>query len=309
MGLENYGLSLHDGVYHTEQLACSERNGIKRYITGLNEFAPEVKLINDPEEKEAKVKGIRTVVAQLERELAANPIDIDDPDFWHKVKLLKPDNDEFWSQIELKAGNDIIFMDPSKDPYDLIKIHAIDAGGFSIVAKSLKAAQDMASAPKFYLDRHEETISTKNSLRKLRNKALSRLQTMYDKDSTKLLYVTKVIDPGSPQYKKKTSNDTLYEIMDNYITGMSFEKDKKFAAENFSKIAEMSVGDLKIRAMVKDAIYYKFISPKADGKIYHLDTGSMLGKNVSDVTEYLKSPVNEDVLAAVQLAVEEEWNK
>ena len=43
MGLENYGLSLFDGVTHQEQLACLEINGIVRYLTGLNEFAPEVK--------------------------------------------------------------------------------------------------------------------------------------------------------------------------------------------------------------------------------------------------------------------------
>ncbi|MFY7884821.1 MAG: hypothetical protein ACOVOV_08260, partial [Dolichospermum sp.] len=40
MGLESYGLSLFDGVFHEEQLACLEINGIKRYLTGLNEFAP-----------------------------------------------------------------------------------------------------------------------------------------------------------------------------------------------------------------------------------------------------------------------------
>ena len=51
MGLEKYGLTLYDGVYHQEQLACIENNGIKRYVTGLNEFAPEVKLIKDKDEK------------------------------------------------------------------------------------------------------------------------------------------------------------------------------------------------------------------------------------------------------------------
>src|SRR5690606_9407510 len=125
MGLEKYGMSLHDGVYHTEQIACLERNGIKRYVSGLNEFAPEVKMIKDDTEREAKVKEIRTVVAQLEKEFAANIIDPNDLEFWNKVKLLRPDNDEFWSKIELKAGNDITFMDPAKEPYDLIKIYAI----------------------------------------------------------------------------------------------------------------------------------------------------------------------------------------
>jgi hypothetical protein len=54
MGLQNYGLALFEGVYHEEQLACIEHNGIKRYVTGLNEFAPEIKLLKDPEVKEAK---------------------------------------------------------------------------------------------------------------------------------------------------------------------------------------------------------------------------------------------------------------
>lgn len=309
MGLEAYGMSLHEGVYHTEQLACIEKNGIKRYISGLNEFAPEVKTIKDQEEREAKILQIRTIVSQLEAELAGNIVDPEDEKFWNNVKLLRHDNDEFWSQIELKCGNDIVFLDPAKDPYDLIKILAIDAGGFSIIAKSLSHAQSMSKPPKFYLDRDEETVSTKNTLRKIRNKALSELQKLYDKDSTKLLYVTKVIDPGSPQYKKNTSNDLLYEVMDNYINGLSFERDKKHAAQHFSDVAKLNIGDLKLRAIIKDAHYYKFIANKADGYIYHIDTASMLGKNVSDVVEYLKNPLNEEVLIDIQTKVEAEWNK
>ena len=45
MGLERYGMSLYEGVFHEESLACLELNGVKRYVTGLNEFAPEVKLL------------------------------------------------------------------------------------------------------------------------------------------------------------------------------------------------------------------------------------------------------------------------
>ena len=43
MGLQKYGLSLFDGAFHEEQVACLEINGIKRYLTGLNEYAPEIK--------------------------------------------------------------------------------------------------------------------------------------------------------------------------------------------------------------------------------------------------------------------------
>ena len=74
MGLEQYGLSLHDGVWHQESLACLELNGVKRYVTGLNEFAPEVKAL-PPKEKKEKIAEIRAVVADLEASLAANVVD------------------------------------------------------------------------------------------------------------------------------------------------------------------------------------------------------------------------------------------
>ena len=309
MGLENYNLALYDGVYHTEQLCCLENNGIKRYVSGLNEFAPDVKGIKDKKKREAKIMKIRTIVAQLEAEFAANIIEVDDKEFWNKVQLLRPDNDEFWSRIELKAGNDILFMDPSTDPYDLIKLEAIDAGGFSIVAKSLQAAREMATAPKFYLDREEETVTTKNASKKIKNKAVSMLEDIFNTDSNKLLYVAKVIHPGGATYKKSTSNDVIYGIMDDYIMGAGIEKNPTLAAQHFVDVAGENIGDLKLRAMIKDAAFNKIIGSKPDGYMYHMSTATMLGRNPSDILEYLKNPMNEEVLVAIQEFVENEWNK
>ena len=163
MGLENYGLSLFDGVTHQEQLACIEINGISRYLTGLNEFAPELKKLNS-DTRDSKIKQIRIAVSELEKELAANMIDPEDKDFWNKVKLLKPDNSEFWNKIELTVGNTTIFLDVN-DPYDRIKMYAIEAGGFSLVAKSYEDAKSKAKPPKFYLDKDAETVSSSKSNR------------------------------------------------------------------------------------------------------------------------------------------------
>lgn len=126
MGLEDYGMSLFDGVTHNEQLACLEANGVIRYITGLNEFSPEIKLLS-PEVREARIREIRSSVAELEKELASNIIDPDDKDFWNQVVLLKPNNTEFWNKIEMSCGNEAIYLDPLK-PFDRIKLHAIEAG-------------------------------------------------------------------------------------------------------------------------------------------------------------------------------------
>jgi hypothetical protein len=309
MGLQNYNLALFPGAFHEEQLSCLEKNGVKRYVTGLNEFAPEVKNIKDPEKREAVIKDIRQTVAELERELAANILDPEDKDFWTKVTLLKPDNSEFWEKITIRCGNEPLFLNPKNDPFDLIKVKAIEAGGFSIVAKSWEEAQNMSKKPKFYLDKTVDTVATRTQAKKLRNKALSELDKLYNKNINKLMYVCKVVDAYSSQYKKSTPNDVMYENMDFYINGEGVERNELRAAESFLKAAELDMETLKLKALVKDASFYKFISPKADGMIYHTKTSAMLGRNVADVIEYLKNPLNEQILVDLLQVVEEYWNE
>lgn len=308
MGLEKYGLSLFDGAFHEEQLACLEINGIKRYLTGLNEFSPDVK--NLPlEEQEAKVKQIRIVVSQLEKELASNVIDPADPDFWNKVKVCKPDNGEFWDRIRVRCSNEPVYLEPDKDPYDLIRLYAIEAGGFSMVAKSLDEAKSSPIPPKFYLDKLETTASTNTEVKKLRNKAAAELQKLFDKNQNKLFYVAKVLDPNSTQYKKSTPNDILYDNMDKFISGELVDKDKKRTAQRFLDVSGLDMETLKIRAIIKDATFYKFISPKADGMIYEMQTQTMLGRTPSDIVEYLKNPLNESILIDLTKKVERYWNQ
>lgn len=308
MGLQNYGLSLFEGAFHEEQLACLEINGIKRYITGLNEFAPDVKKL-PMEEQEAKVNQIRQVIVQLERELASNMIDYKDKEFWNKVTLLKPDNGDLWDKIRIRVGNEPVYLEPEKDPYDLIKLYAIEAGGFSMIAKSLEDAQKSPTPVKFYLDKLEETASVNTEVKKLRNKALAELQKLFDKNTNKLFYVAKVLDPNSAQYKKSTPNDIIYDNMDKYINGDLVDKNKKQTAQRFLETANFDMETLKIKAIVKDCSYYRFIATKADGFIYHLETTTMLGRTTVDVMEYLKNPLNEEILINLTKKVEKYWNQ
>jgi len=308
MGLQDYGLSLFDGAFHEEQLCCLEINGIKRYITGLNEFSPEVKML-PPEEQTAKVKQIRQIVSQLEKELASNMVDPDDKEFWNKLKLLKPDNFEFWDKIKIRVGNEAIYLEPEKDPYDLIKLYSIEAGGFSMIAKSLDEARSTPKAPKFYLDKLEETASLNTEVKKLRNKALGELEKLFNKNQNKLFYVVKVLDPNSAQYKKSTPNDILYDNADKYINGDLLERDKNKTAQRFLDVAGLDMETLKIRAIIKDATYYRFITAKADGFIWEVETSTMLGRTPSDVVEYLKNPLNEEILIKISKKVEGYWNR
>lgn len=309
MGLEKYGLSLYEGVYHYEQLALVERGGVKRYLTGLNEFAPEIKLIPDTEKREAKIKEIRKIVSQLEKDLASNIIDVNDPDFWNKVVLLKPNNDEFWGKIDIRCGNQPLNLDPTKDPYDLIKICAIEAGGFSMIAPSYEAAKDASVSPKFYLDKLIDTISTKTEITKLKNRALSELQKLFDKNQNKLFYVAKAVDASSPQYKKTTPNDIIYDNMDKFITGRGVDPSIKRSSQTFLDACNMDMETLKIKSIVKDCTFYKFIALKSDGFIYHVDSGALLGRSVADCIEYLKNPLNDSVLMDLTKKIEKYWNK
>jgi hypothetical protein len=306
MGLEEYGMTLFDGVTHTEQLACLENNGVVRYLTGLNEFAPEIKLLA-PELKEAKVKQIREAIVELEKELAANVIDPEDKDFWNKVTLLSPSNADFWNKISISCGNEPLYLN-TNDPYDRIKLHAIEAGGFSIVAKSYDDARSKSVPPKFYLDKEEETVMVRTEYKKLRNKALSELQKLFDKNSVKLFYIAKVVDNDSTQYRKSTPNDIIYENMDMYINGDGAETNKERAAKSFMEAANLDMETLKIKAIVRDSVFFKYIINKADGYIYHTKLNALLGRNVSDVIEHLKNPLNEDILKDLNSACEKYWN-
>ena len=307
MGLEKYNMTLFDGVFHHESLACLEQNGIKRYITGLNEFDPAVKKL-PPAERAAKIKEIRTVVATLEAELATNVLDIEDKDFWSKVEVLRPDNSEFWDKMSIKVGNEPLFLDPAVDAYDMIKIYAIEAGGFSIIAKDLDSCKREQNI-RFYLDREKDSVDTRTKDSKLRNRALASLQNLYDSDTTKLLYVTKVIDGNSSQYTKGTPIDVVYEKMDAYINGDGGERNKKKAAELFLTTARENMQDLKIRAMIKDAITHGFIQAKSDGYFHDEFAGVKMGKRPLEVLEFMKNPENDETLTHYLEKIEPIWNE
>lgn len=308
LGLEKYGMSLFPGVFQEEQLACLEQNGIKRYITGLNEFAPDVRMIQDKEAKEAKIREIRTVVAQLEQDLAANIVDPADPEFWNKIKMCSPTNDELWSRITLRCGNEPIFLEPKQNPYDIIKLYALEAGGFSLVAKSYEDARSRSQAPKFYLDKYIDTVSTKTEVTKLRNRALSELTKLFDKNMNKLILIAKVTDANSVQYKKNTPNDIVYDNMDKFINGYAFESNLKRAAETFNTNAALDMETLTLKALLKDSGFYKLIAPKSDGFIYHMATNTMMGRNVSDCVEFLKNPLNDNVLIDLKKVTDRHFN-
>ena len=307
LGLEKYNYVVFPNTFQVETLAAIEQNGKSRYLTGLNEFAPEVKQIADVDKRKAVISDIRETVAMLERERAFNHLDVEDKDFWSKVEMFKPDNSEIWGKVFIKLGNDDIVLNPKENLDHLILVKAIENGGFSLIATSFEEAK--RTKKKWYLDRQIETISTKINISKLRNKALSLLQIISEEEPRKLFYVAKNIDAHSHQYSNKTLQDIIYDNMDKYINGLGYDNDKKRCAKSFIDYTEMSIEDLKIKAIIKDASFYKFITLKPDGMLYEATQNVMLGRNVSDILEFLKNPTNEDMLDLLMDKVEDVWSK
>jgi len=329
LGLEKYDLALFDGAKQRDSIFCESNGRIKTYLTGLNELHPSVQNIKDEDEKRAKIKEIREVVARLENEFnanfAVNPegcmegYGTKDDRFWANVTMFKsvvPDTFDnqnnriptYWDSIVLELDNWGKNLD-MKNLSDVVIKYAIEAGGFSLVAGSLEAARDNNQF-KFYLDKIEETSALKTENKKLRNKAGAKLETLYNKDANKLFYVTKMVSLDSLFYrtgKNATPNDILYEDCDRYINGQTADKNKTFCAEKFLEYAEMSMEELKLRCIVKDATQLRLISHKPDGNLYYIKTGVLLGKTVADVVNFIKNPLNEDVYKDIFSLVDKEW--
>jgi hypothetical protein len=268
MGLTKYNMVLFDGADQKEQLTCLERNGQKVYITGLNEFAPEVQNIQNKEDKEAVIKDIRTKVAYIEQTLNSKTVKIEDENFWEKIEIAHPKNSDLWDSVFVQPKNEPVFLN-EENPMDLIVICAIEAGGFSMVAKSWEDARTSARPPKFFLDRATDTSVSKNEVKKIKNAALATLNELFNKDQKKLFYVIKNIDNNSFSYTKNTSPDVIYDYLDSYITGQGVERSAKKAAEYFSSVCEQSREDLLVKAVIADASFRKLIQHRADGMLYH----------------------------------------
>lgn len=314
--INKHHMVLHEGATQKEYLTCIERNGVKQYLSGLNEFAPEVQGITDPDKKSATIKSIRKNVAFLEQAMGANTIDSKlinsstretQKEFWDNVKIVHPNNHTFWDTVFVLAGNDPVFLNP-KDPHDLIKICGIEAGGFSLISKSYEDARMSPNPPRFYLDKSTDTAATKTEVKKLKNKALASLSDLFDKNPTKLFYVIKNVDSSnSYQYKNSTSNDIMYDYLDTYISGAGYEKSAKKAAMFFNQVCELSEEELRIKAVMADAHFYKIIAMKGDSMYYHRASDTMLGKNSAEMISYFKDSMNAKVWQLVLDEVEVHW--
>jgi hypothetical protein len=318
MGLEELGLSLFPGVVQMEPLGFIEKNGVRRYLTGLNEDAPEIRSLPD-EKRAAAIKDIRETVAKLNKMLlGGDEVDpsLKNKDFWKQCALLAPTNDSFYGEDKPYPEGFTLALDSNgmsldlTNPSDIIIERAIRAGGYAcLIAGSLEEAQKKSVAPKFYLEKYDTTIQTGAALRETVNAAKAKLNHLKATNVDQLFLIAKNYDPHPIEYKKSTPVDVVYTNLDRAIDGELWEKSKYRAAETFLKICEMSNEELYIRSIINIAKSYRFIDQKNDGFYYFLELGTILGRTLEEAYLYLKNGINEDILTKLQKKVDFEMNQ
>lgn len=329
-GLKKYGMVLHEGTCHTANPLCKVDGKIKTYCTGLNEDATEVQDL-DTEKKEAKIKAIRQLVARAEREIAGNyNINPEDPNidkdtnFWTKVTTFKsvvPDTFDnkgvrqltYWDTLELKLDNKgIIFQETNIK--DLLIMSIIEAGGFPTVAKSYKDALEnpRSSQVKFYFDRKTNTAEVKTSEKRVRDEAGAKLLALYEKDSNKLFYITKLLTTQSGYIKtgkNATPIDIMYDECSNYIDALVPEvNSKEEGSKKFLEYNKMKLNELIARVLVKDGLIYGKLMYK-ESNLIHTFNHTILGKNAEDAVLYMLAPANDKFFEELKESLTFEWSK
>jgi hypothetical protein len=329
MGLDEEGEALFPGTYQIDYIGLEEKNGIKTYFTGLNEFAPSVQMLVG-DKKNAKVRAIRETVAFLENTIANNftvsratcmdGYGTGDDKFWQNVKMFNssgPDKFDakgnriptYWDGVKLQVDNKGRELDLTNG-HDLVIYHAIMDSGLSMIATSLSVAMTIPGY-NFYLDQPEETHAIKSEHKKLKTKALGKLQELIDTDKNKLFLLAKMVSiTNSTQYRRGgpsyTTDDQLFDDIYNYMDG-KLGDDTKIAVPRFLEFCDIPIDELKRRAVTKDAIEMHLIEPKGDGNLWYIRRNTKLGRNIEDIVEYLSNKLNSDIWEDIYELVEKEW--
>ena len=160
------------------------------------------------------------------------------------------------------------------------------------------------------MDKFEETIkeTTKVSISEARAKV--QLLDIFDNNINKLNYICKSIDANSPQYKKSTPPLVLFGNMHDYIEGKlgGIQQRESGNAANFIKIAALDMETLKLRALVKDASFYGFLTVRS-GQIFETGNDTPLGYNLVEVVEFLKNVLHDAILQRLMSKIQKYWNE
>lgn len=295
LGMEKYNMSVWSGETGSggvkESLGYKTVGNKKIYLTGLDVNATSLNNLEEDTKKQ-KVMEIESVLKYLS--------------VIYGEETLKSDNDSFWADLFLEIKSPILELD-LEDVNDLLKYYAIQGGGYTEVAPSYDVAKNSNKIYKFYLHEENEVAELKTEIKRLRNRAKSILEDLFVEDPEKLFKMSKILLPIEKGLTRNVSKNTIYSELDIYIDGEYTKNEIKQAPKRFIELSEKDRGSLNIQAIVKEALYQRYIVKNSESTYWNPQTQSPFGRNENEIIAYLNNPLNGDELTIIKDRVEGFW--
>jgi len=256
MGLREYNQSVMSGEGGNggfkEMLGYKQLGTKKFYLNGLNDHSLNFKGLKT-EEKDAKRKEIEVIRQTLEEHYGKGTLD--------------DTNEAFWGSISLEVRVPVKELN-FDNPEDILTYYCILGGGFGEIAPSINYAKNENKSFKFYLHVEKDVAEIVGKDKRLRNKSLSLLETIYEEKPSNLFYISKNILPLDKGFIKTTPTATLYNELSDYITTEYVNTQKKTTAQRFIEATKRPLDELISRSYVREAIHSRIISLNKDKHYY-----------------------------------------
>lgn len=250
-----------------------------RFITGLDENALNINTIQNQEERDEKIKEIKSLRESLESQIGFDLSGTSD----------------FWKTFSVDIDSDRDTILNRSNPMDVIRYHVLVSNGYAAPSK------DEAGNPKYFNAKYFVFTAAvedkeKVSVRKLKDKARSELLKLENKPETMLL-IGQFLE--GPRYNKAHEADTLYTMLSDYIEDT--RSDAKDNVNNFLKVVGKDVAELQFKITIDKAIRAKVIKFKDK---YYQRGQVTLGRTVNEVYSNLQSPEFAGEFASIQNEIE-----
>lgn len=271
LGLEAEGRSKFPNCFDIIQPAIG-RDG--RWITGLDEDARSIRMIQNSEEREAKREAIRNERLSLE-DLTGYDLS-GRSEFWN----------EFFVEINPKKPLDLSI------PLDRIKYKVILASKGA--APSLKETNNMDYlGTKYYISKKHEDVADKVSKQRIKAKADAAMLELLETPD-KAVLIGKYL--GLP-ISTTTPPDNMFDIFKTYLDA----DDKLDSIKKFNQALGKSASELNIKLIFDDGYKLNVIRLR-DG--YYQRGNITYGKSIQEAITFLSDIKNQGELLSVQDEVE-----
>lgn len=279
VGLSKYGKSKWTNCLDIYHPIFDER--LKKWLTGLDEYDPEILSITNKEEREKRQKEVKELRESLERLTGEN---------------LSPSNDEFWIQQVIKFSEKTKPLVPYLNPRDRITVEWLKRRG-DIPFGSFDLYNERYMDAKFYIETEDESINKRKSTKNLQKEALAtsfKLEDDYDRlwKICSLLHINKDFNINA---------ESLINKLDEWI-----ERNKKYAdrLEELVNLSKKSIQELEGLSVFQMALDMNFIYWDGKTKCYHRG-GTNFGSTKDEAVRFLTNPEHGHIFVEVKNLVEQ----